>query len=399
MNAQSRAHTAYRKTSDTAMSASIIQAVFSLPGGWMHLAVDGAAVAFYIDLWNEIRVIYGRGRISRQAALAYLKPNLTFILGDLLLDKLLGMLPFAGSFFCFLFARAITWRLGAFFALTTALGEQAPSSVMLEKIACLVQALFPRGDFLFTLNDPDKAIFISLIAGLENLDAAQAEARITTALNVLRGEYAVEDIEITEDDTDGDDWEDDGAALGEGVEPLKPWDGGQALADEDDESEWMLTPGEEDGRMPWDGVTGEAAAEDAELVAAWEDVWRQWKAFQRQELTEEAEAAALAACMPRLRLLAETRRLSPVRPLLLTRNMQGEIDVADSAGQEGDAPITQGRFLMPIRNDGSAVATEKPAVPPVAASPKRPAATPAKKKATAKKKVVVKANEKKAGGK
>lgn len=181
---------------------SVSQFVVSLFGGWLHLLADGVALAFYTDMWNEIRAVYGKGMISADAAKVYLWPNLSFIIGDLLLDKGLGMIPLAGSIFCYWFARALTFRLAALFGVLAALDEETPEAVVLEKVSNLIQELYPRKSFLFTLTDPDMDTFITLLASMEGLKGAEAETRLETALAFLRGEFTIDEVEEEVSDAD-----------------------------------------------------------------------------------------------------------------------------------------------------------------------------------------------------
>jgi hypothetical protein len=198
MNSHIQALQAYRIISRASTDAAVMQAGANLAsllmGGLpvIHLAVDGVCLGFQVSLLNEIGDLYGRPAITADKAMAYLRPNLPFILGNLALDKGLGVaVPILGIPFCYVFARALTWRLGAFFTATAALGSNVPQPLFLEKLAALVAELFPRGEFFFTLADPDKEKFIALVSGLAGLSEAEAEARITTALRVLRGESGV----------------------------------------------------------------------------------------------------------------------------------------------------------------------------------------------------------------
>lgn len=197
LDAQIKALQAYRIISRAGNDAALMQASANLvslvTGGLpvVHLAVDGLCLGYQMTIINDISDLYGKPRITQGAALAYLRPNMRFILANLALDKGLGVaVPVLGLPFCFIFARALTWRLGTFFTATAAMDADIPRPLLLEKLAGLVAELFPRRDF-FGLANPDKEKFTALIAGLEGLSAAQAEARITTALAVLSGEYEI----------------------------------------------------------------------------------------------------------------------------------------------------------------------------------------------------------------
>lgn len=336
---------------------SISQALVALIGGGLHLLADSAALLVYVEMWNAIRQEYGRrGKITKEAAMAYLWPNLSFILGDLLLDKGLGMVPIAGSVFCYWFAKALTFRLAALFGVLAAMGDDMPSAIVLEQVSSLIQALYPRKSFLFTLADPDADVFIDLLTSMENLDAAQAESRIATALNVLKGEYAIEE-EVNPVD------------FGECIYEIMPWEAVMTPEDEEESSDDDTPDASEVGEPldppPFSGPAWAAADE------------------------EQAEAEVWVRTPFLLTMKAEHTPTDP-RQLLLNLNANGEIEEPRQDAEPGEVvPVG----IQAVENhDGAPTPSPAKPTPPAGVKP----ATP-KKKTTAKKKVVAKPKAKKPG--
>ncbi|HZG91532.1 MAG TPA: hypothetical protein VEZ42_15075, partial [Pseudonocardia sp.] len=56
-----RAARVYEKTRSLANGNALAQGASGIFGGGVNLLVDAAAIPFYVDLWNGVRRIYGRG--------------------------------------------------------------------------------------------------------------------------------------------------------------------------------------------------------------------------------------------------------------------------------------------------------------------------------------------------
>jgi hypothetical protein len=184
-----RAAKVYEKTRALANGNAIAQGASGLIGGGVNLLVDAAAIPFYIELWNEIRRIYGRGEVTLDAAQEYLRPNLAFLVQDLVWDKAVGSIPIIGIPFNIAFGKALTWRLGAWFGLLAALGAEGNGNHELsQSTLSLVKQVFPSEGSLFSWNAPDHEVFIAFISSVDGLTETEAHQRTEAALRALRGE-------------------------------------------------------------------------------------------------------------------------------------------------------------------------------------------------------------------
>lgn len=184
-----RAARVYEKTGGLANGNALAQGASGLFGGGVNLLVDAAAIPFYVDLWNEVRRIYGRGEITLQAAREYLKPNMAFLVQDLVWDKAIGSIPIIGIPFNIAFGKALTWRLGAWFGMLAALGADSGGDAELaQSTLALVKQVFPADGGVFSWSAPDKEVFVAFISSVDGLTEAEARGRTEAALRALRGE-------------------------------------------------------------------------------------------------------------------------------------------------------------------------------------------------------------------
>ena len=185
---RARAELVYEKTRSLATGNLIAQGASGLFGFATNLLVDAAAIPFYADLWNRIRDIYGKGTITAEAAKAYLQPNLGFLAQDLLWDKVVGSIPIIGVPFNVVFAKALTWRLGAWFGLLSAIGDEDDDEALTQVTMQLTREVFPSSRSVFDFRAPDRDVFVSFIASVDGLTTEQVHERAQRALQVLRGE-------------------------------------------------------------------------------------------------------------------------------------------------------------------------------------------------------------------
>lgn len=184
-----RAAQVYEKTCSLANGNALAQGASGIFGGGVNLLVDAAAIPFYVDLWNEVRRIYGRGEITLDAAREYLRPNLTFLVQDLVWDKAIGSIPIIGIPFDIAFGKALTWRLGAWFGMLAALGADSNGDAELaQSTLALVKLVFPAGGGVFTWNSSDEEVFVAFISSVDGLSGVEAHRRTEAALRALRGE-------------------------------------------------------------------------------------------------------------------------------------------------------------------------------------------------------------------
>jgi hypothetical protein len=185
---ENRAIRVYEKTKALADGNAWAQGLSGIMGLGMNLLVDVVMIPFYVGLWNDIRGVYGKGSISVSAAQAYLKPNLDFMVQDFIWDKVVGSIPIVGIPFNIAFAKALAWRLGAWFGLLSALSnEEKYEETLIRSTMQLVKELFPSVGDVFSFKQPEEDKFIQLISSLDGLTPAVAQERSQKALDALRG--------------------------------------------------------------------------------------------------------------------------------------------------------------------------------------------------------------------
>jgi hypothetical protein len=189
---EQRAAMAYDRTKRMADRNALAGAASGVFGMGVNWIVDVAAIPFYTDLWNDIRGTYGKGSITLEAARRYLKPNIMFLVQDFVVDKILGAIPIFGIRFNYICAKALTWRLGAWFAVLSALGEEKdPSKALIESTMELTRRFFPANQSILDFEEPSREQFIEFIAAVDGLTQSEAAARAKAATEVwLRGVIA-----------------------------------------------------------------------------------------------------------------------------------------------------------------------------------------------------------------
>jgi hypothetical protein len=177
----------YDRTSTLATGNLIAQGASGFFGFAANIFVDVAAIPFYARLWSEVRGIYGKGEITAEAARAYLKPNVGFLAQDLLWDKIVGSIPIIGVPFNIAFAKALTWRLGAWFGFLSAIDGEDDDEALTEATMQLVREVFPSSRSVFDFAAPDRDVFVEFIASVDGLTTDEVQNRTKAALDALRG--------------------------------------------------------------------------------------------------------------------------------------------------------------------------------------------------------------------
>lgn len=184
-----RAIEVYDKTNSLAVANAWAQGLSGIAGSGFNLLVDAGVIPFYVGLWNNIRKIYGKGEITLHAAGEYLKPNLGFLVQDLVWDKLVGSVPVIGAPLNAAFGKALTWRLGAWFGMLSALGEESDNSKAITTSTMgLARDTFPSEGSAFSWKSPDKEVFVSFIASVDGLSCQEVQKRADQAVKALRRE-------------------------------------------------------------------------------------------------------------------------------------------------------------------------------------------------------------------
>jgi hypothetical protein len=176
MTPSTRAKKVYNITQKLSNPNALAQAGSGIIGMGLNVLVDLFVLPLYAKMWDDIREVYGHGVITKKAAIAYLKPNINYIAHDLLFDKICGTVPLVGISFNYIYAKALTWRLGAWFGLLSALAkangtDNIPDELLTKCSFDLVRKFFPRENIeFFEFKEPDKDEFIEFIANLETLE-------------------------------------------------------------------------------------------------------------------------------------------------------------------------------------------------------------------------------------
>jgi hypothetical protein len=184
---RARAQQVYDRTRTLATGNLIAQGASGFFGFAANLLVDAAAIPFYAQLWNEIRDIYGKGEITAEATRAYVKPNIGFLAQDLLWDKIVGSIPIIGVPFNIAFAKALTWRLGAWFGFLSAIDGEDDVEALTAATMDLVREVFPSSRSVFDFAAPDRDVFVEFIASVDGLTTDEVQDRTKAALDALRG--------------------------------------------------------------------------------------------------------------------------------------------------------------------------------------------------------------------
>lgn len=185
---EERASRVYERTRRLANGNAWVQGLSGVFGMGANWVVDVAVIPYYAELWNDIRKIYGRGEITLTAATAFLKPNLGFLVQDLVWDKLVGSIPIVGIPFNIAFAKALTWRLGAWFGLLSALGDDGnPDEMVTRSSMQLTREIFPSTGSVFSFEAPKKDVFVAFIAAQDGITQGEAKRRMAVALQALQG--------------------------------------------------------------------------------------------------------------------------------------------------------------------------------------------------------------------
>ncbi|NYJ06581.1 hypothetical protein [Petropleomorpha daqingensis] len=176
-----------RWTQSLATGNLIAQGASGLFGFAANLFVDVAAIPFYAQLWSEVRGIYGKGEITQGAAKAYLKPNVGFLVQDLVWDKIVGSIPIIGVPFNVVFAKALSWRLRAWFGFLSAIDGEDDDQALTEATMQLVREVFPDNRSIFDFAAPDRDVFVEFIASVDGLTTDEVHDRTKAAVDALRG--------------------------------------------------------------------------------------------------------------------------------------------------------------------------------------------------------------------
>lgn len=175
---------AYSKITGKANSNAFLQGISGIAGFPATLAIDGVVIfTHYEPLINEIRELYGRNKIEKNAVMPVLGSIFKEVLLDITLDKLLGQIPIAGIYFNAICAKALTWRLGMLFTIVSSRGEEI-NYKNLSKVIKLVRLITPQSD-MFQFAKPSYEQFKKITLSVEDNDFEIYDDKIDNALKAF----------------------------------------------------------------------------------------------------------------------------------------------------------------------------------------------------------------------
>lgn len=176
--------TCYQLIDKKANSNAIIQACSGFFGTVVTLAVDAGVVGMiYLQMWNEIRSIYGHPPIKQEEATRILTGIVPEVLSDLVLDKILGNTPIIGIYFNAICAKQMTWRLGMLFTMLSARGASV-DDIKCKETMIVIRQLFPHSD-MFSFSTPNYNKFQQLALSVKDNSMQEYNAKIDQAMQVF----------------------------------------------------------------------------------------------------------------------------------------------------------------------------------------------------------------------
>ncbi|MDR1542392.1 MAG: hypothetical protein LBU32_31340 [Clostridiales bacterium] len=180
---ESLALSAYIEISGKASSNSWIQGIsgdFRFP--FMSISDAAAIGTHYAPLFNNIRSIYSRPPLDVESVGPLLGSLSEELLIDFASDKMLGQIPFVGTLLNSVCAKALTWRLGALFAMLSSRGEEIDQSGAKDAMQ-LIRSMFPKSPFGF--ETPKRESFIQIVSSVHNNTQIQYMDKIEAAKNTF----------------------------------------------------------------------------------------------------------------------------------------------------------------------------------------------------------------------
>lgn len=129
-----------------ARSNIFMQGLTGLFGFPFTLFADTAVFfTHYGPMLNEIRAVYGRAPMSSECLIPIIKGCKDEVISDIIVDKVIGNIPFVGLPANMIAAKAMTWRLGILFGMLAARGEEI-NQQNVENAIVLIRNVFPQKD-------------------------------------------------------------------------------------------------------------------------------------------------------------------------------------------------------------------------------------------------------------
>jgi hypothetical protein len=184
-NLQTAIEKSYGVIEDKAFGNMLVQGVSGLFGGVIPLLVDAATL--YTHYYKMIEAIAGnfeRKRLASSIDLGeLLKKIAPQIVGDLIVDKGLGLIPIWGAIPNVICAKAMTWRIGILFSMFASRGETVDADCIDETMS-LIKKQFPQSGRL-RFNQPDKATFAKLVRSVCEKTPAEYKSEVKRMLALL----------------------------------------------------------------------------------------------------------------------------------------------------------------------------------------------------------------------
>lgn len=186
---QNNIATCYQLIDKKANSNAIIQACSGFFGTVVTLAVDAGVVGMiYLQMWNEIRSVYGHPPIKQEEATRILTNIVPEVLSDLILDKILGNTPIIGIYFNAICAKQMTWRLGMLFTMLSARGAEV-ENVKCKETMIVIRQIFPHSD-MFSFTTPNYEKFQQLASSVTSNTMQDYNAKIEQAMLIFSNQTA-----------------------------------------------------------------------------------------------------------------------------------------------------------------------------------------------------------------
>lgn len=147
------------------------------------LADVGVIFTHYGPMLNDIRRVYGRGEITKEALMPIVKGCTSEILADLVFDKIIGQIPIIGIGANMICAKAMTWRLGILFGMLSSRGEAIDTNSV-SNCTRLIRELFPQKDSIM-FKKPSITIVEKLLNNLEGNSQQNFDQKVLAMIENL----------------------------------------------------------------------------------------------------------------------------------------------------------------------------------------------------------------------
>jgi hypothetical protein len=167
--AEIRAARVYSIINDYTRGNMFIQGLAGLFGSGVPVITDVAAVGLYAVMWSDINSVYGhKAKFGWSELWTMIKGSWLVFAADIGVDKLIEQIPVLGIPSNVLAAKILTWRIGYYLGVISALGAYAGTAKQGENAKLIAEyssTIFPRS--VFTLSSPDQQVFIETLAQVE----------------------------------------------------------------------------------------------------------------------------------------------------------------------------------------------------------------------------------------